>query len=87
MIEHQLDFAKVRQSKRTVKYWAGYVNVATCTPAISHYRVQLNSLTLLWTCSERALDVPWHALIVFWQCSERALDMLWTCSGSALEDH
>ena len=43
--------------KRTIKCWAGYVNVATFTPAISHYRVQLNSLTLLWTCSGRALDV------------------------------
>jgi hypothetical protein len=40
--------------KRTMKCWAGYVNVATFTPAISHYRVQLNSLTLLWTCFRRA---------------------------------
>ena len=30
--------------KRTMKCWAGYVNVATFTPAISHYRVQLNNL-------------------------------------------
>ena len=60
------------------KVMAGYVNVATCTPAISHYRAQLNSLTLLWACFGLVLRV-------LWACFGLVLRVLWTCFRRSLK--